>query len=117
MSYHSITLAGQVGADPETRMTPNGGKVVSFPVSSRRTYKTRAGEERDEVIWFSVSVWGRTAEFCEEHLRRDMTVFVEGRLQADETGNPRIWQAKDGTHKSSFAVTAQQVVLGKGEIE
>jgi hypothetical protein len=36
-------------------------------------------------------------------------VLVEGRLNPDDNGNPRIWNASDGTPRASFEVTAQTV--------
>ena len=64
---------------------------------------------RDETVWFRVSVWGRQAESCNQYLRKGRQVLVEGRLNPDDNGNPRIWNAQDGTPRASFEVTAQTV--------
>jgi len=44
-------------------------------------------------------------------------VLVEGRLNPDDNGNPRIWNAQDGTPRASFEVTAETVRFlgGAGE--
>jgi single-stranded DNA-binding protein len=36
-------------------------------------------------------------------------VLVEGRLNADENGNPRMWTGQDGTPRASYEVTAETV--------
>jgi single-strand DNA-binding protein len=44
-------------------------------------------------------------------------VLVTGRLRADENGNPRTYERKDGTTGASFEVTADNVRFlgGKGD--
>ena len=103
--YQSITIVGNLGGDPEMRYTQSGKAVTNFRVATNRVYN---GEK--ETIWFRVSVWGATGEACNNHLRRGSKVLVEGRLTADPaTGGPRIWTANDGTPKSSYEITANQV--------
>jgi single-strand DNA-binding protein len=54
-------------------------------------------------------VWGKQAEACHQYLRKGRQVLVEGRMNGDENGNPRIWTAQDGSPRASFEVTAQTV--------
>jgi single-strand DNA-binding protein len=44
-----------------------------------------------------------------QYLRKGRQVLVEGRLNADENGNPRIWNRQDGTPAASFEVSAQTI--------
>ena len=54
-------------------------------------------------------MWGKQAESCHQYLRKGRPVLVEGRLNPDDNGNPRIWTAQDGTPRASFEVTAETV--------
>jgi single-strand DNA-binding protein len=36
-------------------------------------------------------------------------VLVDGRLRPDESGNPRVFERKDGSSGASFEVTAESV--------
>ena len=118
MSYHKITIVGNLGRDPEMRYTPGGQAVTNFNVASNRQYTTSNGERVKEPVWFRVSAWGRQAETVNQYLKTGSQVLVEGRMNPDkETGGPRIWNRQDGTAAASFEVTADRVVFlsGRGD--
>lgn len=108
--YQTIIIVGNLGGDPEMRYTPSGQAVTNFSVASNRRYTKSDGTQVEEVTWFRVSAWGRTAEVTNQYLRKGSRVLVEGRLTPDEaTGGPRIWTRQDGTPAASFEVTANIV--------
>ncbi len=108
--YHTIIIAGNVGRDPEMRYTPSGQAVTSFSVATNRQYTGANGEQVKETIWFRISTWGKTAEVCNQYVKKGSKVLVEGRLTADKTtGGPRIWTKQDGSAGASFEVTANTV--------
>jgi single-strand DNA-binding protein len=108
--YHTLIIVGNLGKDPEMRYTPTGQAVTSFSVATSRQYTASSGEQVKETIWFRVSTWGKTAEVCNQYLKKGSKVLVEGRLTPDKaTGGPRIYTRQDGTAGSSFEVTAQTV--------
>ena len=109
MSFHTIIIVGNLGRDPEMRFLPSGQPVTSFSMASSRSYTNSQGEKVDETLWFRVSVFGKMAETCNQYLHKGSKVLVEGRLQADKNGSPRIWTRQDGTPGVSFEVTAQTV--------
>ncbi|MGB2895546.1 MAG: single-stranded DNA-binding protein, partial [Anaerolineales bacterium] len=102
---------------PEMRYTPSGQAVTDLSVATNRQYTKSDGESVKETIWFRVSVWGKQAESCNEFLRKGRQVLIEGRLNADESGNPRMWTGNDGQSRASFEVTAQTVRFlgGRGD--
>jgi single-strand DNA-binding protein len=112
MSYHKITVVGNLGRDPEMRYTPGGQAVTNFSVATNRQYTTSNGEKVKETVWFRVSAWGRQAETCNQYLKTGSQVLVEGRMTPDRTsGGPRIWTKSDGTSASSYEITAERVVF------
>jgi single-strand DNA-binding protein len=117
MSFQTIIIVGNLGRDPEMRYLPSGQGVTSFSVATSNTYNNNQGEKVEETIWFRVSVFGKMAEICNQYLKKGRRVLVEGRLQADKTGGPRIWTRQDGTPAASFEITAQTVkfLSSKGE--
>ena len=92
---NKIIIIGNVGRDPEMRYTPSGDGVTSFSVASNRRYRTAAGEQREETMWFNISAWGRQAEICNQYLTRGSQVYVEGTL------SNRIYQGNDGQPRIS----------------
>jgi single-strand DNA-binding protein len=116
--FHTLILVGNVGKDPEMRYTPSGQAVTNFSVATSRKYTGANGEQVEETIWFRVSTWGKTAEICNQYVKKGSKVLVEGRLTPDKaTGNPRIWTKPDGTSSASFEVTAQTVRFLSAKVE
>lgn len=115
--YNRVTLVGNLGRDPELRYTANGSAVCNLSVATNEVWKDNTGEQRKRTTWWRVAVWGKQAESCSEYLNKGRPVLVEGRMRADENGNPRVFERGDGSWGSSFEVTAQTVrfLPGRGE--
>ena len=108
--YHTIIIVGNVGKDPEMRYTPAGQAVTSFSVATSRHYTAGTGEQVKETIWFRVSTWGKTAEVCNQYVKKGSKVLVEGRLTPDKnTGSPRVFTKQDGSTGATYEVTAQTI--------
>jgi single-strand DNA-binding protein len=108
--YHTLIIVGNLGKDPEMRYTPSGQAVTSFSVATSRQYTSGNGEQVKETIWFRVSTWGKTAEVCNQYLKKGSKVLIEGRLTPDKaTGAPKIFVRQDGTSSATYEVTAQNV--------
>lgn len=108
--YQSLTIVGNLGANPSMRYTPSGQAICSFSVATTHQYANSQGETIKETNWWRVSVWGKQAEACNKYLAKGAKVLVEGRLTADkETGSPKIWNKQDGTPATSFEVNANTV--------
>jgi single-strand DNA-binding protein len=107
--WHTIIIAGNVGRDPEMRYTPSGQAVTSFSVAADDSYKSSSGERVKRTIWFRISAWGKLAETCSQYLKKGSKVLIEGRMQANESGNPKTFQRNDGTTSASFEVNANTV--------
>ena len=116
--YHKITIAGNLGRDPEMRYTQDGTPVTNFSVATNRRWTNPDGSQGEETIWFRVSAWRRLAEICNQYLQKGRPVLVEGRLRPDPaTGGPRLSTGNDGIARASFEVTALDVRFlgGRGE--
>ncbi|MBA4383297.1 single-stranded DNA-binding protein [Candidatus Micrarchaeota archaeon] len=107
--YQTIILIGNLGKDPEMRFTPSGQPVTTLSVATNRRYNNTNGQPVKETTWFRITVWGKQAEACNQHLHKGSRVLVEGRLTPDpETGGPHIWE-NNGKYGASFEVTASAV--------
>ena len=115
--YHKIIIVGYLGTDPEMRYTPTGVPVTNFRVAANRRFTDSEGNQREITTWFRVTAWRKLAEQCNEYLSKGRLVLVEGVLNPDESGNPRVWVGNDGTVRASYEVTAQRVrFLGKAPV-
>ena len=116
--YQNLIIVGNLGRDPEMRYTPSGQAVTNFNVATNRKYTTSDGNQVEETTWFRVSTWGKTAEVCNQYLKKGSKVLVEGRLKPDpDTGSPRTFTRQDGTTGASFELTANQVRFLSTRIE
>ena len=102
--YQKLILIGNLGRDPEIRFTGHGKPITSFSMATSRKKK-----KKDETAWFRVTVFGPQAESCNQYLKKGSKVLVEGRLNPDTNGGPRVYQKKDGSWGASYDVTALEV--------
>jgi len=109
MSYHTIIVVGRLGRDPELRFTPSGQAVCNLSVATDHSYTSRDGQRVSQTTWFRVTVWGKQAETVNQFLAKGRQVLVEGRLNSDENGGPRVWTRQDGTPSASYEITANTV--------
>src|ERR1043166_7831007 len=94
-NFNKVLLMGNLTRDPEVRYTPKGTAVATIGVAVNETYTTQSGEQKEEVVYVDVEVWGRTAENCGQYLSKGRPVFVEGRLRLDQ------WDDKESGQKRS----------------
>jgi single-strand DNA-binding protein len=106
--YHKVILAGYLGRDPEMRYTPDGTPVTNFSMATTERW-TSNGETKERTIWWRVTAWRRLAEICNQYLSKGRPVLVEGRMNPDDSGNPRVFQRNDGSYGASYELTADTV--------
>jgi single-strand DNA-binding protein len=103
VTFNRVILAGNLTRDPETRFLPSGDAVTSFSIAVNSRYKAKSTNEvKEEVSFFDISVFGKTAENCAEYLSKGRPVLVEGRLRQ------RSWET-DGVKRSKIEVVADNV--------
>jgi single-strand DNA-binding protein len=101
---NKVILIGNLGRDPELRYTQGGTAVATLNLATTRSYTKQGSNERvEETEWHRVTVWGKTAEFCNQYLSKGRQVYVEGRLQT------RSYEDKDGIKRYSTDVVAETV--------
>jgi len=75
----SITIAGNIGKDAETRTTQGGDSVTSFNVA----VEDRQGKEKS-TLWFTCSLWGKRGDNLSQYLTKGSKVTVSGDLSTRE---------------------------------
>ena len=101
----SITLVGNLTADPELRFTQSGAAVANFTVASTpRTFDRQSNEWRDgDAMFLNCSVWRQAAENAAESLQKGMRVIVQGRLKS------RSYETREGERRTVFEVDVDEV--------
>lgn len=101
----SITLVGNLTADPELRFTPAGAPVANFTVASTpRTFDRQTSEWKDgDAMFLNCAVWRQAAENVAESLTKGMRVVVQGRLRS------RSYETREGEKRTVFEVDVDEV--------
>ena len=101
----TITVIGNLTADPELRFTPSGAPVANFTVASTpRTFDRQTSEWTDgEALFLNCSIWRQAAENVAETLTRGMRVIVSGRLKA------RSYETREGEKRTVFEIDVDEV--------
>jgi single-strand DNA-binding protein len=110
-SVNKVIIVGNLGKDPETRYSPNGGAICNVRLATTRNWKDKAtGEKKEETEWHSVVFYDRLAEIAGEYLKKGRSVYVEGRLKT------RKWQDKEGQDRyTTEIIAAEMQLLGSRE--
>jgi single-strand DNA-binding protein len=100
-----VLLLGNLGADPELRVTSGGQSVLKLRLATSETYldKNRVRQERTE--WHSVVVWGKRAEALGKFLTKGSRLFVEGGLRTSS------YDDKEGNKRYRTEVVASNIIL------
>lgn len=101
----TITVVGNLTADPELRFTPSGAAVANFTVASTpRIYDRQSGEWKDgEALFLRCNIWREAAENVAESLTRGSRVIVTGRLKQ------RSFETKEGEKRTVFEVEVEEI--------
>ena len=59
---NKVLLLGNLGADPELRMTPGGQPVLKLRLATTETYLDRNQTRQERTEWHQVTVWGKRGE-------------------------------------------------------
>ena len=110
-SLNKIMLIGNLGKEPEIRVTASGQTVANFSLATKEQFKNKSGEREERTEWHSIVVWGRLAEIARDYLHKGKQVYIEGRLQT------RKWQDKNGQDRYTTEVVAElmQMLGNKGD--
>lgn len=94
-SVNKVILVGNLGKDPEVRMTQDGTKIVNFSLATSEQWRDRDTQERKErTEWHRVVIFNeKLADVAEKYLRKGSKIYVEGQLQTrkwtDQAGQER----------------------------
>lgn len=104
-SLNDHTILGRLGQDPDVRYTQENTAVANLSIATSTRYKDKNGEMKEDTQWHRVVAWGRTAEICQEYLKKGDQVLVKGPVKT------RQWEDKEGITRYTTETTALKLVL------
>jgi single-strand DNA-binding protein len=103
-----VMLLGNLGADPELRMTSGGQAVLKLRLATSETYLDRNKVRQERTEWHSVIVWGRRGEALAKILAKGSRIFVEGGIRTSS------YDDKEGHKRYKTEVVANNIILSGG---
>ncbi len=105
---NSVTLIGNLGADPEIKYTPSGTAIANFTMATAENRKNQSGEWEEYTEWHRIVAFGRTAEVCKDYLHKGSRIFVNGRLQT------RSWEDNSGAKRYATEIVVNDLIMLDG---
>lgn len=99
----NICLQGHAGKDAE--LSQAGDTSVCRFSLAVKTRTKKGGEWADHTTWWSVTSFGREAEWAGRDVKKGVVVTVVGEATVET------WKGKDGTERTSGCVRATRVVV------
>ena len=105
-SFNKVILMGNLTRDVELRHTNSGTPVTEIGLAVNEKRKDANGQWVEETTFVDITLWGRTAEICNEYLGKGSGVLIEGRLKLDQ------WDDKQtGQKRSKLLVTGERMQM------
>jgi single-strand DNA-binding protein len=101
MSINIVTLIGRVGGDPEIKYFESGSVKCTLTLAVNRRSRNN-----DEPDWFSLELWGKTAEVAGQYVQKGKQIAVKGSLKFES------WTDKQtGASRSRPIILVDQLEL------
>lgn len=101
----TITVVGNLTADPEVRFTPSGAAVANFTIADTpRRYDKQADAwvDGDTTFW-NAAVWRQAAENVAESLTKGQRVIAVGEVRN------RAYEDRDGNKRTSLELEVREI--------
>jgi single-strand DNA-binding protein len=103
---NKVILVGNLGADPETRYTANGGAITNIRLATSESWKDKqTGENQERTEWHRVVLFGKLGEIAGEYLKKGRQVYIEGSLRTNK------YTDKDGIERYSTDIVANEMQM------
>lgn len=100
-----VILLGNLGADPELRVTQGGTAVLKLRLATTERFIDRNGAKQERTEWHSVTLWGKRGEALHKYLTKGSRLLIEGSLRTSS------YEDRDGNKRYRTEVIASNVVF------
>jgi len=104
---NKVILIGNLGRDPETRVTPDGLAITTLALATSDSWKDKqSGEKRERTEWHRVVMYRGLAEMASKYLKKGSKLYIEGRVRTSK------WQDKTtGADRYSTDIVADEMSM------
>jgi single-strand DNA-binding protein len=102
---NKVMLFGNLGADPELRMSAGGQPILRLRLATAESYLDKNNVRQERTEWHSVTLFGKRAEALGKILQKGSSLFIEGAIRTST-------YEKDGEKRYRTEIVANNVILG-----
>jgi len=82
MFLNKVTIAGNLGQDPEVKFMPDGTAVCNFSLATTDYWKDKqTGEKKESTEWHNIVIFGKLAEIVGKHFVKGSPIYLEGKIR------------------------------------
>lgn len=100
---NSVIIVGRLTRDIEIKYTNSGTEIGKLGIAVNRRVK-KNDQWTEEVSFFDVTVWGKTAEALQPYLTKGKQIGVDGELRQNR------WE-QEGQKRSRVEISANNIQL------
>lgn len=104
---NKVLLLGNLGADPELKVTPGGQAVLKLRLATTESYLDRSNTRQERTEWHRITIWGKRGEALAKFLGKGDRIFIEGAIRTSS-------YEKNGEKRYSTDIVANNVILAGG---
>lgn len=99
-------IVGNLGNDPELRVTDSGMQVTTISVATSESWKDKqTGQQQERTEWHRVVFFNRLAEIAAQYLKKGSKVYVEGSMKT------RKWQDDKGIERYTTEIVGIELQM------
>ena len=82
-SINKAIIVGNVGANPDIRVTQSGDKIASLSVATSESWKDKnTGDKREKTEWHRVVIFNQALiPVIEQYVKKGDKLYIEGMIQ------------------------------------
>lgn len=100
MGLNIVHLVGRAGIDPEVKYFESGSVLCKLTLAVNRP-----SSKEDQPDWFTLEIWGKTAEIAGNYVRKGGLIGVQGSLVIDS------WTDREGRQRSTPKIKVDRLDL------
>lgn len=102
----NVILVGTLGANPESKVFPNGGSICNFSIATTEKWQNKqSGDWIEQTEWHHIVANNRLGEIAQQYLKKGSKVYIEGSLRT------RKWNDQNGQERYSTEVRADNLQM------
>jgi len=102
-SVNKVILIGNVGKDPEIRMTQDGREIANITLATSDSWKDKnTGEKKEKTEWHRIVIFSDgLVKIVKSYVKKGSKLYIEGSLQT------RKWEDNTGAEKYTTEIVLQ----------